>query len=234
MTLRVKKRLPRGSLSRERIVEAALEIADAAGVEKLTFQTLGQKLSAHPTAIYRYFRNKNALTLALIDALHGQALETLPPKSDDWAEDLRQIALHTHAALLRHPQVGAMAAPRTAREENEFRSVEWKIDCMRRAGLNDPDAARYYRVFGDLVLAYSAMDASRALLHPDVRAADDLSWRVDYRMQPLDRYPNIAAVSPHFYELDDPENFRTAVECVIVAIRDHVAATASSSSIPRL
>ncbi|MGW2565732.1 TetR/AcrR family transcriptional regulator C-terminal domain-containing protein [Streptomyces sp. NPDC001537] len=73
-----------------------------------------------------------------------------------------QIALHTQEAFLRPPRVGALAAARTARRENEFRSVERKLDCMRRAGLDDADAARYYRVFADLVLAYSAMDASLA------------------------------------------------------------------------
>ncbi|MFI7401611.1 TetR/AcrR family transcriptional regulator C-terminal domain-containing protein [Streptomyces sp. NPDC049541] len=77
-----------------------------------------------------------------------------------------QIAIHTHEAFLRHPRVGALAAARTAQRENEFRSVERKLDCMRRAGLDDAEAARYYRVFADLVLAYSAMDASLAALPP--------------------------------------------------------------------
>jgi AcrR family transcriptional regulator len=206
-------------LSPDRIVKAAFKVADSEGVDRLTFQALGKELSAHPTAIYRHFRSKDELVRALIDALHAEALATTPDPSDDWAHDLMEIALRTHEAFLRHPRVGAMAAPRTARRENEFRSVERKLDCMRRAGLDDDDAARYYRVFADVVLGYSAMDAGIAALAPDIRDADFRSWKTDYLVLPEDKYPNIARLAEHFYALDDPENYRTAVQAVIDAVR---------------
>ncbi|MFF4799988.1 TetR/AcrR family transcriptional regulator [Streptomyces sp. NPDC001351] len=214
-----RSRLPRGTLSQELIVQAAFRVADSSGMEKLTFQALGRELSAHPTAIYRHFRNKDELLLALIDALHEEALANTPPPTDDWAHDLMQIAIHTHEAFLRHPRVGALAAARTARRENEFRSVERKLDCMRRAGLDDTEAARYYRVFADLVLAYSAMDASLAALSPELRDADLHAWETDYRTLPSDKYPNIARVAPRFVGLDDPQNFVTAVQAVIDTVR---------------
>ena len=219
-----RNRLPRGTLSQELIIKAAFRVADSAGMDKLTFQSLGRELSAHPTAIYRHFRNKDELLLALIDALHEEALADTPPPTDDWAHDLMQIAIHTHEAFLRHPRVGALVAARTARRENEFRSVERKLDCMRRAGLNDTDAARYYRVFADLVLSYSAMDASLASLSPEVRDADLRAWKTDYLTLPSDRYPNIARVAPRFVALDDPQNFLTAVQSVIDTIRAKAAA----------
>ena len=146
-------------------------------MDKLTFQALGRELSAHPTAIYRHFRNKDELLLALIDALHEEALSHTPPPTDDWADDLMRIAVHTHDAFLRHPNVGALAAARTARRENEFRSVERKLDTACAGPVSTtPDAARYYRVFADLVLAYSAMDASLAALAPGTRDADLHAW----------------------------------------------------------
>ncbi|MEU5266642.1 TetR family transcriptional regulator [Amycolatopsis sp. NPDC021455] len=212
-------RLPRGTLSQELIIEAAFRVADSTGMDKLTFQALGRELSAHPTAIYRHFRNKDELLLALLDALHEEALANTPPPTDDWAHDLMQIAIHTHDAFLRHPRVGALSAARAARRENEFRTVERKLDCMRRAGLNDTDAARYHRVFADVVLSYSAMDASLASLAPDVREADLRAWKTDYLALPADRYPNIARIAPRFVRLDDPQNFVTAVRMVIDQIR---------------
>ncbi|MCX5049740.1 MULTISPECIES: TetR/AcrR family transcriptional regulator [unclassified Streptomyces] len=214
-----RSRLPRGTLSQELIVQAAFRVADSSGMEKLTFQALGRELSAHPTAIYRHFRNKDELLLALIDALHEEALASIPPPTDDWAHDLMQIAIHTHEAFLRHPRVGALAAARTARRENEFRSVERKLDCMRRAGLDDAEAARYYRVFADLVLAYSAMDASLAALSPELRDADLGAWQTDYLTLPADKYPNIARFAPRFVGLDDPQNFVAAVQAVIDTVR---------------
>lgn len=227
-----RSRLPRGTLSQELIIKAAFRVADSAGMDKLTFQALGRELSAHPTAIYRHFRNKDELLLALIDALHEEALAHTPPPTDDWAHDLMQIAIHTHDAFLRHPNVGALAAARTARRKNEFRSVERKLDCMRRAGLGDTDAARYYRVFADLVLAYSAMDASLAALPPEVRDADLRAWTTDYLTLPPDKYPNIARVSPQFCALDDPQNFVTAVQAVIEQVRTTARAGDRSDGSP--
>ncbi|WP_327348262.1 TetR/AcrR family transcriptional regulator [Streptomyces europaeiscabiei] len=218
-------RLPRGTLSQEAIVRAAFRVADSSGMDKLTFSALGRELTAHPTAIYRHFRNKDELLLALIDALHAEALAATPPPTDDWAHDLMQIAVHTHEAFLRHPRVGALAAARTARRENEFRTVERKLDCMRRAGLEDDDAVRYYRVFADLVLAYSAMDASLASLSPDVRDADLRAWKTDYLTLPPDKFPHIARLAPQFRALDDPQNFVTAVQAVIDTIRAKAKAT---------
>lgn len=104
-------------------------------------------------------------------------------------------------------------------EHDEFRSVERKLDCMRRAGLDGAEAARYYRVFADLVLAYSAMDASLAILAPDLRDADLHAWKSDYLRLPADTYPNIARTAPRFVELDDPQNFVTAVQAVIDMVR---------------
>lgn len=212
-------RLPRGTLSQEMIVEAAFRVADSTGMDKLTFSALGRELTSHPTAIYRHFRNKDELLLALIDALHQEALANTPPPTDDWAYDLMQIAVHTYEAFLAHPRVGALAAARTARRENEFRTVERKLDCMRRAGLDDDDAALYYRVFADLVLAYSAMDASLAALSPEIRDSDLRAWSTDYVTVPPDKYPNIARVAPRFHALDDRRNFVTAVQAVIDKIQ---------------
>jgi uncharacterized protein (DUF2267 family) len=110
-------------------------------------------------------------------------------------------------------------AAHTARRENEFRSVERKLDCMHRAGLDDTEAARYYGVFADLVLAHSTMDASLAALPPELRDADLRAWKTDYLTLPPDKYPDIARVAAQFVGLDDPQNFVTAVQAVIDTVR---------------
>lgn len=100
---------------------------------------------------------------------------------------------------------------------------------MRRAGLNDTDAACNYRVFADLVLSYSAMDASLASLSPEVRDVDLRAWKTDYLILPPENYPNIARVAPLFVPLDDPENFLTAVQTVIDTVRARAEAAPPDS-----
>ena len=217
------RRRPRGSLNQRVILDAAFALTERGGLDAVTFQALGAELGAHPTAVYRHFRDKDELLLAMIDALHAQTLAELPDPTGDWAADLTAIAHHTHAAFLRHPSVAAHAY-RTARREHEFRIVERIIGCMRRAGFDDPQAARLYRVFADFILGYSAVDAGLAALEPAIRDADLLSWEIQYRTLPPAGYPNIAAVAHALPALDDPENFDTAVGLMIEAIRGRAAA----------
>ena len=211
-------RRARGSLNQAVIVAAAFAVAERDGLDAVTFNALGAELAAHPTAIYRHFRDKDELVLGLIDALHAETLQALDEPTDDWQADLRAIAHTGHEVFLRHSAVGQLAASRTARREHEFRIVDRIIGCMRRAGLSDMDAARYYRIFGDFILGYSALDAGFAALDPQTRVADLRSWEVEYRSVPADLYPNIAAVSSVIPSLDDPANFETAVELMIEAI----------------
>lgn len=211
-------RRARGSLNPEVITAAAFRIAERQGLDGVTFQALGAELDAHPTAIYRHFRSKDDLLLALVDALHAEALAELAPPTDDWAADLRAVSVKTHEVFLRHPAIGQLAV-RTARREHEFRTVERVVDCMLRAGLSPAAAAHHYRVFADFVLGYSALDAALAALPPDARAADLRSWQVDYRGLPADRYPRINAVAAHLPQLDDPGNFLLALDLMISAVR---------------
>lgn len=216
------RRRPRGSLNQRVILDAAFAVSERGGVDAVTFQALGAELGAHPTAVYRHFRDKDELLLAMIDALHAETLAELPGPTGDWAADLAAVARHTHAVFLRHPSIAAYAY-RTAHREHEFQMVERIIDCMRRAGLNDRDAARLYRVFADFILGYSALDAGLASLEPAIRNADLLSWEIQYRALPAGEYPNIAAVADALPAVDDPDNFTTAVDLMIEAIRARAA-----------
>lgn len=219
-------RRPRGSLNPQVITGAAFAVAERDGLDGVTFQALGAELGAHPTAIYRHFRDKDELLLALVDALHAEVLGELPEPTEDWAADLTAIALKVHEVFLRHPAIGKIAT-RTARREHEFRGVERVIDCLRRAGLPDAEVARHYRAFGDFVLGYSALDAEFAALDPDTRAADLRAWDVEYKSLPPDQYPSICAVSHALPRLDDPGNFRFAVGLMVSAIA-HNAVSRSS------
>ena len=223
ITGETRPRRPRGSLNQRVIVAAALLVSGREGIGALTFEALGRELGAHPTAIYRHFRDKDELIRALTDELHAVAQDADGlPVTDDWRADLRSWATGLYRAFLAHPQVGQLVAVRTAAREHEFAAVEHLTSCLRRAGLEDDRAARCYRVFADSVLAYASMDAALAALPTTVREAELRSWDLEYQHLPADRYPNAAALSGRFPRLDDPANFRLMVDLLIEAIAAHV------------
>ena len=218
----------RNSLNREVIVRTAMEAFRGHDLGTLTFQALGRHLSAHPTAIYRHFRDKDDLLLAMLDALHGEALEEMGPRRDDWAEELRSLAASTYAVFRRYPAIAHHMATRTTRREHEFALVDRMIWALRRSGLPDAEVGRHFRAFADLVIGYAALDASLDALQPQERAGDLTAWDVDYRRFSEERHPDLAAVGPYLADVGDPRNFGLAVDLHIEAVRARAAGSGPS------
>src|SRR4051795_7522907 len=80
-----------GRYSREQIAQAALELVDQEGVEALTMQRLAQRLGAGTMTLYGYFRGRDDLLDAVVDAaVHGAEL---PRSPGPWREQLRATVL---------------------------------------------------------------------------------------------------------------------------------------------
>ena len=97
MATRAERRVP---LSRERILQAALEIADEDGIESLSMRKLGQALGFEAMSLYNHVANKNDLLDGILDLVLAETEEPAP--TDDWAVGIRRSALSVHRALRRH------------------------------------------------------------------------------------------------------------------------------------
>lgn len=102
-------KVPRNSLSDERILQEALTLVDEAGLEGLTTRALGRRLGVDSTAVYRHFRSKDELLSALADHIVGGGQE---PGSNDGdgslRGQLRSACLAIRRALLAHPALDGL------------------------------------------------------------------------------------------------------------------------------
>ena len=88
-------------LSKDRVLRAAVALADAAGIESLNMRGLAQELGVVPMALYKHVANKDELLDGMVDVIVG---EIQPPVGgSDWKSDVRRRILSTRRALLRHP-----------------------------------------------------------------------------------------------------------------------------------
>lgn len=220
-----RKRRPRDSLSRSVILSAAEEIAVRDGLDKLTFNALGKALDAHATSIYRHFRDKDELVLELIDSLRAKSYGGTITPTDDWRADLHRIAQAVHEHYLRYPSFAQQMAMRTTRRPTEFSNVEFVLDAMRRAGLDDDEAVVAARVFGNYTRAVSALEASLQALPEETRSMDELAWEVEYRNLPEGEFPTIADLSDKLLSLGDPRLFTEGVDMLLDAIELRAQAT---------
>ena len=97
-TIETQERAP---LSRERILRAAVDLADREGVDGLSMRRLASELGVVPMALYKHVANKDEMLDGMIDVVVG---EIDPPRSDiDWKTAVRERILSARRALLRHP-----------------------------------------------------------------------------------------------------------------------------------
>ncbi|MFI5799132.1 TetR/AcrR family transcriptional regulator [Streptomyces sp. NPDC051677] len=182
-------------LSERLIVETALRLLREHGSTGLTARRLGLALDCDPSTLYRYFRGMDELTLAIGDALIGEALRGWRA-SGEWRRDLHAIGLRIHAAYVAHPQAAQLTASRVTGRANELAADEAVLDVLRTAGFPLPDTVRIYHAFIDQTLAFAALDAAALALPRATRHADDAMWRSTYARLPAETHPRIAEAAP--------------------------------------
>jgi AcrR family transcriptional regulator len=94
------RRGPKPTLSRDQITEAAVELADAEGLEAVSMRRIASRLDAGATSLYWHVSSKDDLHELMVDAVIGEI--ELPEPSGDWRADLRRIALSSYATLSKH------------------------------------------------------------------------------------------------------------------------------------
>lgn len=208
-------RRARDSLSRELIIAAAEEVVQRDGLDRLTFQAIGEKLDAHPTSIYRHFRDKDELLLVLIDTLRARSYAGAMHATDDWLADIKAQARLIHDHYMRYPEFALQMA---TRRPTDFGSVEFTIGALRRGGYGPEEAALYARALGQLVRSATSIQAAIEALPQEVRDADELTWQMDYRRLNPEDHPNTAWVGSNLPGIGDPRAWETALDLMLESI----------------
>ena len=121
-------------LSRDRVLRAAVALADAAGIESLNMRKLAQELGVVPMAPYKHVANKDQLLDGMVDVIVG---EIQPPVSgSDWKSDVRRRILSARRALLRHPWASRVIESRATPTPVVLAYLDSLIGMFRTGGLS--------------------------------------------------------------------------------------------------
>jgi AcrR family transcriptional regulator len=138
----------RGSLTRDQIVDAAIQLVDAHGPSALSTRRLGRALGVNGMAIYWHLPNMDALMDAMIEKIWDGVYENPTARPEDWVSHMRRVMESIRQVGLDHPQVFALLARRAAPERLQ-RMAGVNIALLRRAGFSD-ELAQYaiHTLFG--------------------------------------------------------------------------------------
>mgnify|MGYP002779015960 CR=1 FL=1 len=124
----------RPPLTRERVLHAAIALADARGIESLTMRRLGQELGVEAMSLYNHVANKDDILNGILELVMAEI--ALPPTDADWKTAIRTTAISSHHVLLRHPWAcGIMMSP-TRTSESRLRWMDGVLGCLRQNGFS--------------------------------------------------------------------------------------------------
>ena len=129
-------------LSRERVLRAALELADREGIEGVTMRRLGQALGVEAMSLYNHVANKDDLLDGMVDAVFAEI--DLPVVGGPWRTELRRRSLSQRAALLRHTWAVPLMESRTSPGAATLRHHNSVLGCLRAQGFSIPLAAHAF------------------------------------------------------------------------------------------
>jgi AcrR family transcriptional regulator len=143
----------RETLTRQRVLEAAVELANRHGIESVSMRRLGQELGVEAMSLYTHVRSKDDLLDGMVDVVMGEipAVEA----RDDWKAALRQSVLGARGVLLRHPWAPDVIETRTAPGPAILRQYDTVMGIMRGGGLSLELAHHALHMFGSRLLGFT-------------------------------------------------------------------------------
>jgi AcrR family transcriptional regulator len=216
------RRGPKPTLSPAQITEAAVELADAEGLEAVSIRRIASRLDAGATSLYWHVSSKDDLHELMVDAVIGEI--ELPELSGDWRADLRRLALSTWATLSEHRWLVLLGiqpglGPNTRRYGDVALRIFDPIDLDLSTRTNVLAAINNY-IFGFLhrEIAWEQLRERSGL--------NDAQWRARleaYLEEAAQQDPNIAEQMAERFGLVSRESFGFGLDCLLDGIGGHVS-----------
>ncbi|MFL5689500.1 MAG: TetR/AcrR family transcriptional regulator [Chloroflexota bacterium] len=175
----------RAPLTRPRVLEAAVELADREGIDAVSMRRLGQELGIEAMSLYTHIRGKEDLLDGMVDVVvAGIPVDTVGP---DWRATLRRQILDARGVMLRHRWAARIIETRTAPGLATLGYMEAATGIIRDGGFSVDLTHHAMHVLGSRVLGFNQD------LYDDSGTPDEAA--AAFAAQLASTYPNIAAIA---------------------------------------
>jgi AcrR family transcriptional regulator len=204
-------RRPRGSLTREVILDSAESVA-AQGFDALSVRAVAARLGAAPMALYNHFATKDEL----VDALLDRVLSRFEPEpaTDDWTEDLRRFARAHRRLLVEHPWAVAPLFSQPNPGMGSVRIGELALRILRRGGFSGAGAVAAFSGIIALNYGWSSFTAARDL-DPEGPSHDVGAMLAQL---PRKEYPLTADVAPEMGAYGSDQHYDFVLDYLLTGL----------------
>jgi AcrR family transcriptional regulator len=206
---------PRKRLTRARVLEAAVALADEIGLEAFSMRGLAQRLGVVPMALYKHFANKDELLDGMVDIVFDEM--QFPAAGEDWRSALRQRAITAREALKRHSWAIGLMESRHPGPAN-LRHHNATMGCLREAGFSFEMAIHAYSVQDAYIYGFALQEKDLGFKTPE--SAGKAARRRADRIGALDDYPYLAEIATRLPKsgYNTAEEFAWGLELILDAL----------------
>lgn len=197
----------RVTLTPQTVVEGALALADAEGLEAVTIRRLAKELGVTPMALYWHFRSKDELLEGMAARIFEE-IDLSVDTSATWQAQLRALLGSMVSVLRAHPSTAILLSTRTASSEGALRATEVVLDILGRGGFSPTEATQ---------IARHALSTVTNLVsgEPGVVAREESGKLIDVRRRarlfleslPPERYPRLVEAATPLSEGVAPDTY---------------------------
>ena len=208
---------PRTPLNRERVLRAAIALADEKGLDALTMRELGLRLGVEAMSLYNHVAHKDDMLDGMVDLVIGEV--SLPPDISDWQEAMRQRAISARAVFLSHPWLSGLMDSRESSGPARLHYLDWVVGTLRRAGFSLEMTLRAFSLIDSYIYGFGRQQFNMG-------AAGDVSPEeiAEGFLQaiPADEYPYLREVVVDHAMVagyDDSADFEFGLDLILDGLR---------------
>jgi len=146
----------RARLNRDKVVQAAVDLADTDGIESLSMRKLGVALGIEAMSLYSHVANKGEVLDGMIDAVFGEI--DAPSSRIKWKSAMRRRAISIRQVMARHPWAIGLMESRTAPGPATLRHHDTVIGMLRAAGFSIELAAHALSALDSYIYGFALQE----------------------------------------------------------------------------
>jgi AcrR family transcriptional regulator len=229
-------RAVRPALSRERIVQVALELADTEGIDAISTRRIAGALSVSAMALYGYIERKEDVFDLLIDAVYGEVPVPLPGPRD-WRFQLQEIAVQKRAMMRRHPWFVSLIGHRAVLGPNALKQTDYLLEILIQPGFDMVTCMSLLEMFNAYIVGFvlgemGEAEAQRRTGLSEQEWQEQMAPYVQAQIIASGRYPHLARALVEAERSSD-ETFLFGLSRLLEGIAAYAAASHANQETER-
>ncbi|WKV72644.1 TetR/AcrR family transcriptional regulator [Streptomyces sp. PCS3-D2] len=207
----------RTPLSRERVIRAAVAVADEKGATALTMRAIAEPLGVEAMSLYHHVAGREDILDGMVDAVFDEI--ELPQGGTDWKSAMRRRAESVRAALRRHPWAVGLMDSRSRPGPATLRHHDAVLGVLRAGGFSVPMAVHAFSLIDSYLYGFVLQELSLPFSDPAER--DEVTGAI-LREMPADTYPHLAEVATEHVlnpGYDHADEFTFGLTVILDALR---------------